>query len=187
MPALNSRSPAADVRGMTPSAADIYRCLLQIVPAAEVLPRARLTGAERQQRARNLQRATPSFVRAVCRALRDDPELFDGLSADAGALGAQQERALAYFWLHGALQRLAEHARDCYVLEQSGAMEQATAVVRWTKHQLASPAPCPRRPRLAAALRITAGLLPEDDGRQPRRRGAPGSDQGRRARAARAR
>jgi hypothetical protein len=114
---------------MTPSASDIYRCLIDIVPTAAALPRVTLTGPQRKKLSGSTSRLASRLVRTVGRALADDPALFADLAVAREDMLARQDRALAYFSLYTALERLAGHARDCYLVEQAHATRDAMAVV----------------------------------------------------------
>src|SRR5262249_29860265 len=144
---------------MDPHATDLYQSLVRLVPAAGVLPPVALSGAERKALSGGTSRTAPRLVRAVCRALEDDPALFAELPVDAGALLARQERALAFFSLFAALQRLCRRAQDCYLHEQSRATSEALAVVHHGRHQRKGPFPSPRRRRLEDALRPAEAVL----------------------------
>lgn len=154
---------------MEPSADDLYRSLYELLCAAPPLPLRPLTPEQRAALGGSATRAAPRLVRAVCRALRQAPQLYAELPIDPEALAARQERALGYRCLHAALLRLAERARVAYLLDQAQAAEDARLVVRHARLRLAAPARASGAERLGELLRDVDEALPTER-RGPRRR-----------------
>ena len=164
---------------MKPSPADLNQTLASILQAAAGLPRITLYPEERMRMAGSAFYEAPLLVTAVSRAVEEAPDLFADLEVDPADLRQTQDRAGVYARLHDSLARLAVHAHDLYLYEQSRATAGAMDVVRDGRRRLEGPGKAGEGRRLDAALRTPEAILnartenarrPVRKGRRPARR-----------------
>ena len=91
---------------MTLTARTLYQAVGHISDALACVPRVSLLAGERMTMAGHIFNEADPFVRAVAKALDDDPALFSDVPIDPKHLALRQDRVMAYHALHYALSSL---------------------------------------------------------------------------------
>ena len=108
------------------------------------------------------------FVRAVAKALDDDPALFSDVPIDPKHLALRQDRVMAYHALHYALSSLTSRVADCLMAEQAGTVMDAMQVVRQVRSEAAQPFVRPDYNRRRLAMLVAESVLKRRQARKQR-------------------